>query len=118
MRAAPPQITDLAGTNWRVVLVNDRSTPATGDYSVRFDSAGEASIRFGCNSLGGRYQLRVDVLTVSDLATTLMGCPEPSATFEREGSAILGRPMRIAFTSNDRMYLSNDAGSIAVDPVR
>jgi hypothetical protein len=25
--------------------------------------------------------------------------------------------MRIAFTSNDRMFLSNAAGSIALDPV-
>jgi hypothetical protein len=30
---------------------------------------------------------------------------------------VLGQPMRIAFTSNDRMFLSNAAGSIALDPV-
>jgi heat shock protein HslJ len=67
--------------------------------------------------MGGRYRLTGDLLSVSDLASTLMGCPEPAAAFERDGSAVLGQPMRIAFTSNDRMFLSNAAGSIALDPV-
>lgn len=114
---APTPITDLSGTSWRVVVVNGRATPATGDYSIRFDARGGLGARFGCNSMGGQYRLTSDLLTVSNLASTLMGCPEPAATFEREGSAVLGQPMRIAFSSNDRMFLSNDAGSIALDPV-
>ncbi len=113
---APTPITDLSGTSWRVVAVNGRTTPAEGDYSMRFDRSGAVGARFGCNSMGGQYRLTSDLLTVSNLASTLMGCPEPAATFEREGSAVLGQPMRIAFTSNDRMFLSNGAGSIAVDP--
>jgi len=84
---------------------------------MRFDASGAVGARFGCNSMGGQYRLVGDMLTVSDLASTLMGCPEPAATFEREGAAVLGQPMRIAFSSNDRMYLSNAAGSIALDPV-
>ena len=119
--AAVPQaqapITELAGTTWRVVAVDGRPTPSAGDYSMRFDGSSGVGARFGCNSMGGRYRLVGDLLTVSDLAATLMGCPEPAATFEREGSEVLGQPMRIAFSSNDRMYLSNAAGSIALDPV-
>lgn len=112
----PAPITELKGTSWRVVAVNSRPAPATGDYSMRFDSGGGIGARFGCNSMGGQYRLAGDLLTVSNLASTLMGCPEPAATFERDGAAVLGRPMRIAFTSNDRMMLSNAAGSIALDP--
>ena len=66
--------------------------------------------------MGGHYRLVGDRLTVSDLASTLMGCPEPAATFEREGAAILSQPMQMSFTSNDRMGLSNAAGSITLDP--
>jgi heat shock protein HslJ len=113
----PAPITDLAGTHWRVAAIDGQATPATGDYSMRFDANGGVGARFGCNSMGGNYRLTGDVLTISNLASTLMGCPEPAATFEREGSEVLGQPMRIAFTSNDRMYLSNAAGSIALDPV-
>jgi len=46
----------------------------------------------------------------------LMGCPEPAASFESQGSAILQQPLQVAFTSNERMGLSNATGSIALDP--
>jgi heat shock protein HslJ len=114
---APAPLTDLAGTSWRVVAVDGRPTPATGDYSLRFNANGGLGARFGCNSMGGQYRLTGDLLTVSNLASTLMGCPEPAATFERDGAEVLGQPMRIAFTSNERMSLSNAAGSIALDPI-
>ena len=113
---APAPLTELAGTNWRVAAVNGRTTPSTGDYALRFDRSGGVGGRFGCNAMGGRYRLTGDRLTVNDLASTLMGCPEPAATFEREGAAILSQPMQVSFTSNDRMSLSNAAGSIALDP--
>lgn len=115
--SSPAPITDLAGTSWRVVAIDGQPISAAGDYSMRFDANGGVGARFGCNSMGGQYRLTGDILTVSDLATTLMGCPEPAATHERQGSAVLGQPMRIAFTSNERMYLSNPAGSIALDPL-
>jgi heat shock protein HslJ len=114
----PPPLADLAGTSWRIVLVNDRQTPATGDYSMRFDANEDLSARFGCNSMGGRYRLVGGTLTVRDLVSTLMGCPEPAARFEAEGSAVLRQPMQVSFTSFERMGLSNAAGSIALDPVR
>jgi hypothetical protein len=46
-----------------------------------------------------------------------MGCPEPAASFETQASAILVRPMQVAFTGNGRMGLSNSEGTIALDPV-
>lgn len=111
-------LTELAGTSWRVVQINAQPTPAVGDYSMRFQSGGEASARFGCNSMGGRYRIAGDMLTISDVVQTLMGCAEPANTFESQGGAVLGQPMRMAFSSNDRMYLTNAGGSIALDPVR
>src|SRR5688500_9062683 len=75
---------ELAGTSWKVVQVNGRATPAVGDYSMRFE-ADRVGARFGCNHMGGRYRVAAGVLTVSDLAQTLMGCPEPASTFESQG---------------------------------
>ena len=114
---APAPVTELAGTTWRVVAINGQTITEFGDYSMRFDASGGVGARFGCNSMGGQYRLVGDLLTVSNLTTTLMGCPPPSAGLERVGAAVLGQPMRIAFSSNDRMYLSNGAGSIALDPI-
>lgn len=114
--ATPAPLLDLSGTNWRVAAVNGRATPAEGDYSMRFEQS-QVGVRLGCNHMGGRYAISADLLTLSDFATTLMGCPEPANTFEQQGSLVLSRPMRMALTSNERLSLSNEAGSIALDPV-
>jgi heat shock protein HslJ len=79
--------------------------------------ASRIGARFGCNSMGGQYRLATEVLTVGNLAQTLIGCPDPASTFESQGAAVLGQPMRIAFASNERMFLSNAAGSIALEPI-
>lgn len=114
--AVPAPLTDLSGTSWKVAAINGQPTPAVGDYSIRFDADGRLGARFGCNLMGGDYRLTGATLTVGMMATTLMGCPEPQGTHEQQASAILSRPMQISFTSNDRMSLSNAAGSIALDP--
>lgn len=105
----------LAGTSWRVAAVGGQPTPAVGDYSMRFEVDGSVGARFGCNHMGGSYRLSGSTLTVSDVHQTLMGCPEPAASFESRGAAVLGQPMRVHFSSSERMVLSNEAGSIALD---
>ncbi|HEU5482062.1 MAG TPA: META domain-containing protein [Sphingomicrobium sp.] len=117
--AAPqtPPVADLTGTDWRVVVVNGRETPAQGEYSMRFGAGGAFGAKFGCNLIGGEYRLSGGTLTVSNSTQTLMGCPEPAASFETQGSAILQRPMQVAFTSGERMTLGNAAGSITLDPM-
>jgi len=115
--ALPPPAADLAGTNWRVVAINGAPVPAAGDYSMRFDRSGGLGARFGCNHMGGRYRLTGSTLTVGDMATTLMGCPEPQGTHEQQASRVLGLPMQVSFSSNERMGLSNAAGSIALEPL-
>jgi heat shock protein HslJ len=114
---APPPIADLTGTDWRVVAVNGRETPAI-EYSMRFGSDGAFGAKFGCNLMGGNYRMVGGTLTVSNLTQTLMGCPEPASSFETQGSAVLQQPMQVTFTSNERMSLSNAAGSIALEPMR
>lgn len=105
----------LAGTTWHVAAVNGQATPAQGDYSMRFAANGGFGARFGCNSMGGNYAVVHSTVTVTDLNQTLMGCPEPSATFERQGAAVLGQPMLVTYPGSDRIALSNPAGSITLD---
>jgi heat shock protein HslJ len=107
----------ITGTNWQVTRVNGREVPSPADYSVRFEDGGRLAAKFGCNSMGGRYLVSGSTLQVSDLMQTLMGCPEPSATFESQGSAILRSSMQMSRSASDRVpyeYLSlkNEAGEI------
>ena len=100
-------------TTWRVMAVDGRATPPSGDYSMRFTGR-DLGARFGCNHIGGRYHVAGETLTATEVRSTLMGCPEPASTFERDGLAVLGSPMRISWGSGNRLMLSNAAGSISL----
>lgn len=102
------------GTRWHVVAINGNATPTIGDYSIQF-TQGNVGARFGCNHIGGRYSAVGDTLRTFDIRSTLMGCPEPAATFEHQGSAVLTSPMRIAWFGKARLTLSNSNGSIALE---
>jgi heat shock protein HslJ len=103
----------LDGTRWQVAAVNGHATPRSEHYRITFER-GQIGARFGCNSMGGPYRQRRNVIEPGQIAGTLMGCPEPAATFEQQGGAVLSKPMTIHRTSGDRVNLANAAGSIAL----
>jgi heat shock protein HslJ len=98
-------------TRWRVTAVSGVATPAGGDYSIQFNG-GRIGGRLGCNSFGGRYSVSAESIVTGDMASTLMGCPEPAATFESAGLRVLGAPMRWTWVSGLKLTLSNDGGSL------
>jgi len=101
----------LAGTSWAVVSVNGKAVPGGGDYFVQFSDK-VLSAKFGCNSIGGPYRLNGDHLSVGSLEQTLIGCPEPSASFERDGSDILRSNIRVEKIGGERLRLVSEAGTI------
>jgi uncharacterized membrane protein len=101
----------LAGTNWSVVAVNGRPTPGGADYHVQFSDR-TINAKFGCNGMGGQYQMNGDHLAVANLQQTLMGCPEPGASFEREASALLRSNIRVKTIGGERLRLVSEAGTI------
>jgi heat shock protein HslJ len=101
----------LAGTNWSVVAVNGRPVTGGGDYYVQFGDK-TLSAKFGCNGMGGEYRLNGDHMTVANLEQTLMGCPEPAATFEREASVLLRSNIRVEKVGGARLRLVSEAGTI------
>ena len=101
------------GTSWHVTAIDGRATPASGNYSMSF-SGGEIAARFGCNSIGGRYSASGETLSATEVRSTLMGCPEPAATFERDGLAVLNQPMHVTWNGAGALTLTNAVGSIAL----
>jgi len=97
----------LTGTNWQVVAINGRPTPAH-DFYVNF-MPDRMSSKFGCNSLGAGYSQQGNILTAGAVMATRMACPDMS--FENRGSAILALPMTVSGMGN-HLTLSNRAGSI------
>ena len=106
----PSQRASVEG-RWQVVEVKRLATPATADYFISFEK-GQLAARLGCNHMGGSYRQVGAVIHAGDIASTLMGCPEPAATFERDAGAILSQPMSVSWISRDRLELSNRAGGM------
>ncbi|CAN5413463.1 hypothetical protein BH10ACT9_BH10ACT9_17410 [soil metagenome] len=81
----------LEGTSWRLVMIesmNDAQgntpVPDPGAFTVRFGDDGTAAFQLDCNSGSGTFEAaptgdgETGTLTFGPIATTLMGCPEPS----------------------------------------
>ena len=100
-------MTNLNGTNWRVVAINGTRTPASNFY-LNF-MPDRISGKFGCNSLGAGYTQTGNVVDAGAVMATRMACPDMS--FETQGSAVLAQPMTISGIGN-QLTLSNGAGSI------
>jgi len=108
----------LRATEWRVVAVNGRPTPPSGDYWMRFGPRTEFGARLGCNHIGGSYQSLGGTVLVSNLHQTLMGCSEPAATFESQASAILRARARADMAASGDVVLRNPAGTITLRRMR
>jgi heat shock protein HslJ len=104
----------LEGSEWQVTAIDGTATPRSETYRLQFRD-GNAGGRFGCNHFGGQFSASGQTLTLTDVASTLMGCPEPAATFERAGLAVLQQPMTMNWTSDQQLTLINGAGSIALE---
>jgi heat shock protein HslJ len=112
----PPQGASIEG-RWQVVEVKRQAAPTSGDYRIGFD-AGRIAARFGCNHMGGPYRQVGGQLVVGEIASTLMGCPEPAATIERDAGMILAAPMSVSWTGRDRVELTNRVGAIKLARIR
>jgi heat shock protein HslJ len=102
------------GTRWRVAAIDDRPTPAMGEYRVEFRN-GEISGRFGCNGWGGSYAVSGEMIVASRVMSTMMACSDPAGSFESAGLAVLRQPMRLRWPGGERLTLSNAAGSIELE---
>lgn len=112
---APSALPPLEGRSWRVVRINGRATPASGNYSLSFGSDGRLGARFGCNSIGGSFTRSGVIVTASNVIGTQMACSEPADSFESDGLKVLMQPMR-ASRSGEIVTLANGAGEIVLSP--
>lgn len=102
------------GTSWQVTAINGHPAPATASYRVQFRK-GQLSGQLGCNRFGATYDARGDVLTVGPLAATRMACGPPAGTFENWAFLVLRQPMRMRWSSDRQLTLSNPTGSLVLE---
>lgn len=111
VRSAP---VSFEGPSWQVVQINGASVPSTHLYQLRFND-GRISGRFGCNQFSGTYAIKEERMVARDIASTLIGCPEPAASHEAQGFLTLAKPMKVDWESGDRVTLTNENGTIVLN---
>lgn len=99
----------VAGTNWRVVAVNDRPTPRMGEFTMRFEQS-RFGAKFGCNGLGADYVQRGTIIDPGAVIGTQMACPDMS--YERQGGIVLSQDMRTVWNGPRALRLVNRGGTI------
>lgn len=75
----------LTGVHWSVdsVTVDGAKTAAPAGAGVEINSTGRASASTGCNTIGAQVTVKGDTVVVGKKESTLIGCPEELAAFEK-----------------------------------
>ncbi len=85
---SPPASAELVGT-WELVSYGDASNPTPAmpgvDTSIEFKVDGTLGGNVGCNSFGGEYKIKGDVIEFGPVMMTEMFC---EATAEQEAGVV------------------------------
>ena len=102
----------LQASTWRLQSLPGKEgkdlAAARPPLTMRFE-AGRVSGFSGCNRLVGSYSVENDTVTLSQLAGTMMACPEPAMALEGAFRAALGGPLRFSI-EGDRLTLKPASG--------
>jgi heat shock protein HslJ/uncharacterized membrane protein len=102
----------LQGNAWRLQTLPGKSgkdlAAAGQPLTMRFE-AGRVSGFSGCNRLVGSYTVENDTVTLSQLAGTMMACPEPAMAIEGAFRAALAGPLRYS-VAGGRLTLKPASG--------
>ena len=98
----------LDQSNWRVDSINGVRVPSTNFY-LDFVPTGLDG-KFGCNALHGTYRASGSQISFGPIAATRMACP--TMDFERQGLAVLARPVTAEWMGQDRLTLRSSGGTI------
>lgn len=127
--SAEPEPRSLVGTSWQLVQIesmNDAQgvtpVPDPATFTVSFHEDGRAAFQLDCNSGSGTFDAAptgdgtTGSLTFGPIATTQMGCPDPS--LDQEVSAALPHVRGYIFKGEQlHMSLMLDGGILSWRPV-
>jgi len=108
----PAAAADLAGSEWRPVMVGQTAWNEEIDAFVRFEGEGRLAGHTGCNGFFGGYRVDGEAIEIGPLASTRKACPEPLMTAE---TALLGALDSATGFARDgtKLALSNRACALA-----
>ncbi|GAB4428135.1 MAG: hypothetical protein OHK0015_10770 [Chloroflexi bacterium OHK40] len=114
MSATPePAAGDLPGTSWTLTELNG-TPPVEGGRkaTIQFDADGRASGSTGCNRYFGGYTAEAGRLTMSQMGSTRMTCPEPLMAQETTFLDVLGRAVSYTIDGDTLTVTADDGASL------
>ena len=114
--ATPEEAPSLTGTEWVLVLINNREPLQGAEVTLSFDET-TAGGTAACNSYGGDYTTGPGgTISFGEIVQTLMLCTEPDGIMDLEEEYIdtlnLAESYRVI---NDRMEIQDPAGSVILE---
>lgn len=104
----------LAGTSWTLSQIDGAEPASDGrPAGVEFDQAGRLSGSTGCNRFFGGYTVAGAALSLGQMGSTRMACPEPLMAQETTFLAILGEAATYA-VDGDTLTISAADGRTLV----
>lgn len=91
-----PGMTTVEGTSWQATGINNGKDAVVGQegtekVTATFGADGALSGSGGCNTYNASYTITgSDQITIGEVASTMMACPEPAMQIEQEYFSALG----------------------------
>ena len=106
----------LNGTSWVLASI-DGAAAVPGVAATAIFANGQVSGSGGCNSYGGKYEVRGNKLTTSEIVSTMMACADQS-TMDQEAAFLgaLGKAETFKITSDKLEITTSDGKTMAFTP--
>jgi heat shock protein HslJ len=114
--ATPEEAPSLTGTEWVLVLINNREPVQGAEVTLSFDGT-TAGGTAACNSYGGDYTTGPGgTISFGEIVQTLMLCTEPEGIMDLEEEYIDTLNQAESYrVINDRMEIQDQAGSVILE---
>ena len=106
----------LTGVRWRPLYVGAESIPEDAGLYVQFELDGSIKGHGGCNSFFGSLEKAESGVTVGQLGSTRMACPEPIMNRESDFLNAL-RQTSVFEVNGERLACLDDARKLLVELV-
>jgi len=110
--AAAPNAGELAGSEWRPVVLGNAAVPEDAEIFVRFEAEGSLKGNGGCNAFFGSYKVSGESLEIGPMGGTRMACPE--AVMDLEGAFMAALEAGKRYRRDGARLDLFDSGSAAV----
>lgn len=102
----------LSGEEWSVVQIGTASVAEDAKLTLAFDAEGRISGHSGCNRFMGGFSQDGEVLSFTQIAGTMMACPQPQMDLERQMLEALSATKSFSLTPGGALELFGEDGLV------